>query len=76
MVHCQKKSWNFVYPRKLNGSMFPRVGTESSYYFGDDPDDLEYHAWYKVNSESIHPVGQKNPNPWSLHDLYGNVRNG
>ena len=59
MEHCQK-TWNFVYPRKLNGSMPRRAGTESSYYFGDDPDDLEYHAWYKANSEkSIHPVGRK-----------------
>ena len=73
MVHWQK-TWNFVYPRKLNGSMHAEL-VLNSYYFGDDPDDLEYHAWYKVNSEkSIHPVGQKNPNPWGLHDLYGNVR--
>ena len=65
----------FRLPTEVEWEYACRAGTESSYYFGDDPDDLEYHAWYKVNSEkSIHPVGQKNPNPWGLHDLYGNVR--
>ncbi|MFW6170030.1 MAG: formylglycine-generating enzyme family protein [Planctomycetota bacterium] len=35
---------------------------------------LEQHAWYAPNSDmTTHPVAQKEPNPWGLHDLYGNV---
>ncbi|MFO7902373.1 MAG: SUMF1/EgtB/PvdO family nonheme iron enzyme [Planctomycetota bacterium] len=35
---------------------------------------LEQYAWYAANSDmSTHPVARKDPNPWGLHDMYGNV---
>lgn len=31
-------------------------------------------AWYRGNSdERVHDVGGKQPNPWGLHDMLGNV---
>jgi formylglycine-generating enzyme required for sulfatase activity len=36
--------------------------------------ELEAAAWYADNSaEKTHPVGEKTPNAWGLHDLLGNV---
>ena len=35
---------------------------------------LKQHAWYGKNSDlKYQKIGRKLPNPWGLHDMYGNV---
>jgi len=51
-----------------------RAGSATIYPFGDDASALGEFAWYDKNSENkTHPVGQKSPNGWGLHDMLGNV---
>lgn len=65
-----------------------RAGTTSSYFFGDNASKLGDYAWYNgfitsdewnqnleeiLSNGSIRQVGQKEPNPWGLYDMYGNV---
>ena len=51
-----------------------RAGTKTDYYFGDDPSTLVEYEWYEKNSGGEpHPVGQKQPNPWGLYDVSGNI---
>jgi len=51
-----------------------RAGSDTRWFFGNDPSRLGEYAWFKDNSGGAsHPVGQKKPNPWGLYDIYGNV---
>ncbi|MBN2087612.1 formylglycine-generating enzyme family protein [Candidatus Peregrinibacteria bacterium] len=50
-----------------------RAGTITKYYWGNEI-NADY-CWYRGNSgNQTHPVGEKKPNAWGLHDTCGNVR--
>ena len=53
-----------------------RAGSERLYSYGDDASLSEApdRAWYNANSQGhAHPVAQKKPNAWGLHDMHGNM---
>ena len=51
-----------------------RAGTKTACSFGDNPSYLDIYAWHEGNSGgAYHKVGQKEPNPWGLYDMHGNV---
>jgi formylglycine-generating enzyme required for sulfatase activity/predicted Ser/Thr protein kinase len=51
-----------------------RAGSTTAFSFGNNESDLGQYGWYGSNSgEQTHPVAQKKPNGWGLHDMHGNV---
>jgi len=53
-----------------------RAWTSTRFSHGDDPDyaELGSYAWFAPEGGfTTHVVGGKLPNPWGLHDMYGNV---
>jgi formylglycine-generating enzyme required for sulfatase activity len=62
-------------PTEAQWEYAARAGSETAYFFGNDPKELGNYAWYEDNSEEkTHMIGQKKPNDWGLFDVLGNVR--
>ena len=63
-------------PTEAEWECAARAGTTTRFNYGNDHDytSLTNHAWYYANGVfTVHPVGQKLPNPLGLYDMEGNV---
>lgn len=65
--------WKVILPDHVRLEYAARAGVATMNPGGDRPEDAAPFAWSRENSEKrVHPVGQKRPNAWGLHDVIGN----
>ena len=64
----------FSLPTEAQWEYTCRADAQVDYRKGINPKELSKRAWHKKNSHGkTHPVGEKQPNPWGLYDMLGNV---
>lgn len=69
------RQFRYRLPTEAEWEYVARAGTTSRYFFGNEMKNLDKFAWHGGNfaTGGTHPVGQKQPNPWGLYDIYGNA---
>lgn len=70
----KKLGKGFRLPTETEWEYACRAGSTTRFCFGDDEAQLGDYAWCgKNNQVKTHPVGQKKPNAWGIHDMHGNL---
>jgi formylglycine-generating enzyme required for sulfatase activity len=74
----QKEGKTYRLPTEAEWEYACRAGTTTRFSFDSSDSALGDYAWFDGNADKVgqdyaHPAGQKNPNPWGLYDMHGNV---
>ena len=66
--------WLYILPTDAQWEYACRAGTKTRYSYGDDQTQWDRFGWGVGTGDGWpHSVGTKLPNPWNLHDMYGNM---
>ncbi len=72
-----RTSRQYRLPTEIEWEYACRAGTATAYSCGDDPSQLSNYAVFGRSSESTmlgtDRVASRQPNPWGLYDMHGNV---
>ena len=74
----KKEGRTYRLPTEAEWEYACRAGTATRFSFDSSESSLGDYAWFDGNADKVgqdyaHPAGQKNPNPWGLYDMHGNV---